>query len=209
MYLRDRMKIASFRQSIVAGGATIAPGATGAQGATVAPRADSKSDDDHIKNHHHQKAGRNPKAETEPETTAARLRREREETQEENLNAVRDVYEGLTGNQWCLQDTEAWKESGLDQEPSEKVIPVMEAVVRRTPPRVNSFRYFIREILASRNPANRAWRKKQLLKIARSVRDNAVGRTGYSAGDFLEDVKCACARQGVQFDNDLFDELAG
>jgi hypothetical protein len=178
----------------------------------VAPHADSKrddDDDDYIKNHHHQKGGRNPKPGIRPETTDSRLRREREETSEENLNAVRDVYEGLTRNRWCLQDTEAWKESGLNQEPSDRVISVMEAVVRRTPSRVNSFRYFIREILASRNPANRAWRKKQLLKIVKTVRENAVGHAHYSTIDFLEDVKGAFVRQGVQFDNDLFDALAG
>jgi hypothetical protein len=27
------------------------------------------------------------------------------------------------------------------------------------------------------------------------------GHSGYSAIDFLEDVKCACAREGIQFDD--------
>jgi hypothetical protein len=29
----------------------------------------------------------------------------------------------------------------------------------------------------------------------------------YSPGDFLEDVKRACAREAVPFDNDIFNEL--
>ena len=56
---------------------------------------------------------------------------------------------------------------------------------------------------------NRAWRKKQLEKIVRRIRDSTVGRADYSAIDFLEDVKCACAREGVPFDDDIFNELVG
>ena len=59
------------------------------------------------------------------------------------------------------------------------------------------------------DPRNRAWRKKQLEKIVRRIRDTSVGREGYSGIDFTEDVKCACAREGVAFDHDLFNELVG
>jgi hypothetical protein len=54
---------------------------------------------------------------------------------------------------------------------------------------------------------NRAWRKKQLDKIVRRIQENAVGRADYSTGDFVEDVKRACARETVPFDNDIFNEL--
>jgi len=54
----------------------------------------------------------------------------------------------------------------------------------------------------------RAWRKRQLDRIIRKVRDNATGLAGYTGADFLEGVKCACARETGQFDNDLFKELA-
>jgi len=59
------------------------------------------------------------------------------------------------------------------------------------------------------DPGNRAWRKKQLEKIVRRIRENAVGRANYSRGDFVEDVKRACARETIPFDNDVFNELAG
>ncbi len=52
-------------------------------------------------------------------------------------------------------------------------------------------------------------RKKQLEKIVRRVRDNAIGNDDYSTSDLVEDVECACAREAVTFDNDLFNELAG
>jgi hypothetical protein len=40
------------------------------------------------------------------------------------------------------------------------------------------------------------------------VRDISVGRANYSMADFVEDVKCGCAREGIPFDNDVFNELA-
>ena len=45
-------------------------------------------------------------------------------------------------------------------------------------------------------------------KIVLRVRDNSVGRADYSSIDFLEDIKCACARESIPFDNDIFNELA-
>ena len=63
--------------------------------------------------------------------------------------------------------------------------------------------------MARPDPVNRAWRKKQLERIVRRIRENAVGRVEYSHGDFAEDVKRACARETVPFDNDIFNELAG
>jgi hypothetical protein len=52
-------------------------------------------------------------------------------------------------------------------------------------------------------------KSNQLEKIVRRIRDNTVGQNGYSAIDFLEDVKCACACEGIQFDDDIFNELVG
>jgi hypothetical protein len=55
---------------------------------------------------------------------------------------------------------------------------------------------------------NRAWQKKRLEKIVHKIRDISAGRSDYSTADFVEDVKCACARENVIFDNDIFNELA-
>jgi hypothetical protein len=51
--------------------------------------------------------------------------------------------------------------------------------------------------------------KKRLGKIVHKIRNSSVGRAGYSMADFVGDVKCSCAREGVPFDNDVFNELAG
>jgi hypothetical protein len=47
----------------------------------------------------------------------------------------------------------------------------------------------------------------RLEKIVHKMRDISVGRGGYSMADFMDDVKCSCAREGIAFDNDTFNEL--
>jgi hypothetical protein len=47
----------------------------------------------------------------------------------------------------------------------------------------------------------------RLEKIVHKMRDISVGRPDYSMADFVEDVKCNCAREGIAFDNDTFNEL--
>lgn len=46
-----------------------------------------------------------------------------------------------------------------------------------------------------------------LAAIVKRVRDSHRGRNGYSTADLVYDVKAACAREAVIFDNDLFNEL--
>ncbi len=114
------------------------------------------------------------------------------------------AYENATGNLWNESDTAAFQEIGLDRIPVDMIISVLETVTRRTPTKINSFRHYLKEILAVPNRRSRAWRKKQLEKIVIRVRDSSVGRTDYSSVDFLEDVKCACGDEAVPFDDDLF-----
>ena len=90
-----------------------------------------------------------------------------------------------------------------------RIVSVIEAVVRRTPTKINSFKYFVKEITAQPDPRNRAWQKKRLEKIVHKIRDISVGRANYSIVDFVEDVKCSCAREGIAFDNDTFNALIG
>ncbi len=193
----------------LAGDATVAPHASLAPAATVARRANNKDDDDDKKkNNHHQRGGKiaHGSAPVENHSSAA-APREKEETAELHLTLVRDAYEKATGNRWNNSDFEAYVVNGLQKIPVEKIISVLEAVAQRTPARVNSLAYFVREILSLQMPHNRARQKKLLRNIVQRIRDNAVGRADYSTSDFIEDVKCACARESVPFDNDLFNDL--
>jgi hypothetical protein len=198
------------QDATLASGATQAPHATLAPHATVAPRADNKEkfDDDDRKENHHQRSEK-PTSNSGPVENHSRAAapREKAESAAKHLALVRAGYEKATGNRWNKSDTEAYAENGLQGIPAEKIISVLETVAQRTSVKVNSLAYFIREILALQMPRNRAWQKKRLRDIVHRIRDNSVGRVDYSTSDFIEDVKCACARDSVPFDNDVFNEL--
>ena len=129
------------------------------------------------------------------------------ETAEQNFLLVREAYEKATGNRWNQSDSEAYKQNNIGSMSANKIASVIETVVRRTPTKINSFKYFVKEITAQPDPRNCAWQKKRLERIVHKIRDISVGRSGYSMADFVEDVKCNCAREGVVFENDLFNEL--
>jgi hypothetical protein len=141
--------------------------------------------------------------------SAAAAPREKEGNADRDFVLVRTAYEKATGNRWSKSDTEAYEENGLRRIPVDKVISALETVTLRTPTKINSFRYFVKEIVAVPDLHNRAWQKKQLERIVRRIRDNSVGRAEYSSIDFREDVRCACAREGIVFDDDIFNELVG
>ncbi len=197
----------------VAGDATVAPPATVAPETTVARDATNKYDDDDLKRKSSSKGRKfatdgDPVENLENHSRAAEPR-ERQENADRQFALIRAAYERATGNRWRKSDSEAYNENGLQKVPAEKIISTLEAVARRTPAKINSFKYFVQEIITPRDPRNRAWQKKQLEKIVRRIRDTSVGRAGYSGIDFTEDVKCACAREGVAFDHDIFNELVG
>jgi len=193
-----------------AAGATVAGGADVAEDATVAPHATNK-DDDYFKIQTSSKGGRTfaGAGNAVENHRGAAAPRERPEIADRDFSLVRAAYEKATGNRWSKSDSEAYAENGFRKAPVEKIVSVMETVARRTPAKINSFRYFVKEIVALPDPRNRAWQKKQLEKIVSKIRGNSVGRSGYSGIDFLEDVKCACAREGITFDDDVFNELVG
>ena len=187
--------------------ATLAPGATAAPDATVAPRANNKYDDD-LKNNHHQRGAQHLAVITaNRDHSGAAPPRERKRTRKQILTGFELPTSDVRATRWSQSDTEAYDRHRLDQIPAGSVVSVLDAVVKRIPVRINSFKYFIREILAVPDPRNRAWQKKQLGKIVARIHESAVGRAGYSGIDFLEDVKCACAREGVTFNDDLYNEL--
>ncbi len=50
-------------------------------------------------------------------------------------------------------------------------------------------------------------KKKKIEKIVAQIKELNVGRGGYRISDLAEDVKRACIRENVSFDNDLFNEI--
>jgi len=185
--------------------ATLAPRAGLAPHATVARGATIKNDDDiKIKNKSSSSKGNEIGGKVVENHACAAAPREKETA---NFLLVREAYEKATGNRWNQSDSDAYKQNNIANVPAAKIVSVLEPVVRRTPTKINSFKYFVREIVTRPDPRNRAWQKKRLEKIVHKIRDISVGRSGYSMADFVEDVKCSCAREDVVFENDLFNEL--
>jgi len=193
----------------IAQDAILAPRACLAPHATVARCATIENDDDDIKiKNKSSSKGEEPELSdrsVENHTCAAAPR----EKETADFLLVREAYEKATGNRWSQSDSEAYEHNGIANVPPEKIISTVETVVRRTPTKINSFKYFVKEITAQPDPRNRAWQKKRLERIVHKIRDISVGRGNYSTADFVEDVKCSCAREGVVFENDLFNELVG
>ena len=192
----------------VAPDTTLAPRTSLAPHATVAGGATIKNDDDiKIKNKSSSKGEEIEIVSDSVENhTCATAPREKE-TAEQNFLLVREAYEKTTGNRWNQSDSETYEQNGFGKVPATKIISVIEAVVQRTPTKINSFKYFVKEITVQPDPRNRAWQKKRLEKVVHKIRDISVGHSGYSMADFVEDVRCSCAREGIPFDNDVFNEL--
>jgi hypothetical protein len=190
--------------------ATLAPHTSLALNATVARGATNKDDDDIKITNKSSSKGEEPEIGGEPveNHTCAAAPREKE-TADQNFLLVREAYEKATGNRWNQSDSEAYEQNRIGNVSAFRIVSVIEAVVRRTPTKINSFKYFVKEITAQPDPRNHAWQRKRLEKIVHKIRDISVGRGNYSMADFVEDVKCSCAREGILFDNDIFNELAG
>jgi DNA-binding Lrp family transcriptional regulator len=125
-----------------------------------------------------------------------------------HLEEVIAAYERETNNRWRPSDASAYER--IKHVPPEKIIQSIISAKARAASRPNSFSYFIKEILDQANPSSqsRISHKHALKKIIDRIRFLHVGAHNYTAIDFIEDVKTACAREGVLFDNDIFIDLA-
>jgi hypothetical protein len=189
------------------GDAATAPHAAVARPSAAAQFATNKYDDDDLKNKSSSK-GEKFQTDRNPVENHRGASAPREiKTGEQDFLLVRKAYEKATGNRWNQSDSETYQQNSIGNLLATKIVSAIAAVARRTPTKINSFKYFVKEITAQPDPPNRAWQKKRLEKIVHKIRDISVGRSGYSMADFVEDVKCSCAREGVLFENDLFNEL--
>ena len=124
-----------------------------------------------------------------------------------HLQEVKAAYYQITGNPWLPSDTESYTENAIHSIAASKAIATMEAVKLRSSTRINSFNYFVKEILSASDAGNRQFQKRSLARIVKRVRNSHVGAHNYGIADFVYDVKEACTREGVVFDNDLFNSL--
>ena len=124
-----------------------------------------------------------------------------------HLEEIRNAYSRITGNPWVTSDSQSYEQNGIRTVPALKVLAVMQAVKQRSLTRINSFNYFVKEILDTTTPRNLQQQSQALAEIIERVRELHVGANHYTIADFVLDVKRACAREGVLFDNDLFNSI--
>ena len=124
-----------------------------------------------------------------------------------HLKEIQNAYSQITGNPWVNSDSQSYQQNGIGKIPLPKVLGVMQAVKQRSLTRINSFNYFVKEILDTTSPRNHMCQSQSLAEIIKRVRDLHVGANRYTIADFVFDVKRACAREGVLFDNALFNSI--
>jgi DNA-binding Lrp family transcriptional regulator len=169
-------------------------------------------DDDYInKNHHQIDSVSQPWAVCQiapgSGTTGEKSEDSNNEASIRHLAQTISTYTQVTKNPWLEADTAAYLENDIQQISLDQVKSVLLAVAERAGSRINSFSYFVKEILATKDSRTMGARRKALAAIVKTVRDNHVGHANYSMSDFVYDVKAACARSGVVFDNDFFDAV--
>ncbi len=205
---------------------TVANLTTVAKMTTLANLASNK-DDDLLNTNHHQ-SGEEPSFPQSPtiepqearvarretcdplgsnKTSAVTARVKNESPPLDHLAQTITAYTSVTRNPWLQTDTVAYLQHHVGQVAVEKVKMVIQTAFQRAESRVNSFSYFVKEILAVSDPRILGVRRKALATIIRRIRANHTGLSKYGVADLVFDVKNACPREGVIFDNDLFNEV--
>jgi hypothetical protein len=134
------------------------------RGAIPTARGQSQQADDDYKKQSSSNGGRPSfgcATRAENHSGAAALR-EKHEISNYDFAAVRAAYEKLTGNLWSQSDSETYAEHGLDQVPVERIISALEAASQRSPVKINSFKYFVKEITALPDPPTGSGKRNTL-----------------------------------------------
>src|SRR5262249_11478926 len=113
------------------------------------------------------------------------------------------IYQTLTGNAWTKADQPAYEK--INSIPLDHIESVIRAVLDRAKDPPRSLNYFVGEILSGgRTGKGREAHRKKIEKIVARLRDLHIG------GDFegfRAHVEKECAKEGVIFDLDLFNEI--
>jgi hypothetical protein len=139
------------------------------------------------------------------------MKRDHEDHEKEtdhHQKRVMTIYEELTGNRVTGADLQAYgKIAHLDPETVEMQ---MRQVYERSLEPIGSFAYFAKAVLKAMedNQRTRAAQKRSLERIITRIRQNRTGSRATLA-DLIEDIKRACARDNVTYNNDLVNEILG
>lgn len=129
-------------------------------------------------------------------------------TNDHHQSATMTTYQSITGNKPTKKDQEVY--SQLKDIPVEVIEQGIRIISQRAPQKPGSLAYFVKGIVDLYNAGEAAptASKPQLRAIIERLRTAHAG-SKYSIADLSEDVKRACAREGLLFDHELFNELIG
>lgn len=117
------------------------------------------------------------------------------------------IYQTLTGNKsWTKSDKVAYEK--IKHLSSKELTTLIKSTLEKAHQKPASLAYFVKayENPTQTNPANREANKRKIEAIMKRIRESHVG-SAYTIADFAADVKDACVKEGISFDNNLFNEV--
>jgi hypothetical protein len=93
-------------------------------------------------------------------------RQEEGSSKDDHYESVKAAYSRITRNNWSSSDRESYVENAIGKIQIERVVSVLETVACQTPAKINSFRYFVKEILAVPDTATVRGRRSSWEKLS-------------------------------------------
>jgi hypothetical protein len=134
---------------------------------------------------------------------------------DDDLNYIDDhqsktmrIYQEVTRNSWTKADRETYQE--ISEVPIQAIEQGIRLAANRAKTTPNSLAYFKAEILRQVTPQQSRSQQKQAIKeIVDRYRNLKAGSRTYTIADLCANVKEACLKEGVAFNDDLFSEIIG
>lgn len=117
------------------------------------------------------------------------------------------IYQTLTGNNsWTKSDKTAYEK--IKHLSLQEATTLIKSTLEKAHQKPASLAYFVKAYQnpTQANPTNREANKRKIEAIMKHLRESHVG-SAYTIADLSFDVKAECAREGIAFDNNLFNEL--
>jgi hypothetical protein len=130
---------------------------------------------------------------------------------DEERKKIKKEFERLTGNRWSRYDDAALDQ--LKEVPARQILNLLPAIHARAKNPIGNFAFFATSILREVSTAPAAQPRHHLRrryeKLAADVASVNLGRDEMRPSDWVAALKARCAREGLQWDDDLANEILG
>jgi uncharacterized protein YjbI with pentapeptide repeats/ribosomal protein L20 len=118
------------------------------------------------------------------------------------------TYQELTGNRPTLADLSSYRK--ISYLGADEILANMQQIYDRSSEPIGSFAYFAKALVKASQEQyrNRNTQKRNLEKIIERIRQSRIGGRA-SVSDLIEEIKRACVRDNVNYNNDLVNEILG